>query len=162
MSDPADPYLDSRMPLTPSDAVAAIVVLDDGRYVLQHRDPLPGIFYPDHWGFFGGAVEAGEEDAQALSREIEEELGWQVAASELRYFTSFTFDFGFAGHPVMRRVFYALTGVPAGRAIELGEGQSVRAFDPRSALAELKLTPYDSFALWLHAFGGARMARGAA
>lgn len=159
MSAYSDPYLDSRLPLTPGDAVAAIIILDDGRYLLQHRDPMPGIFYPDHWGFFGGATESGEDDEAALRREIEEELGWRVAAGELRYFTNFTFDFRFCGRSVMRRAYYQLSGVQAARAdtIRLGEGQSVAAFEARTALDRLTLTPYDSFALWLHAFGSDRM-----
>ncbi len=43
------------------DAAAAIIFLDDGRYLMQHRDDKPGIFYPDHWGLFGGAIEPGED-----------------------------------------------------------------------------------------------------
>jgi hypothetical protein len=39
------------------DAAAAIIVTDDGRYLMQERDDTPGIFYPDHWGLFGGAFE---------------------------------------------------------------------------------------------------------
>ena len=35
------------------DAVAGILVLEDGRYLMQLRDDIPGIFYPDHWGLFG-------------------------------------------------------------------------------------------------------------
>jgi hypothetical protein len=42
--------------LRPSDAVAALLVHEDGRYIMQLRDQKEGIFYPGHWGCFGGAV----------------------------------------------------------------------------------------------------------
>ena len=60
--------------------VAALLVLDDGRYVMQLRDAIPRIFYPGHWGCFGGAVEAGEEPEQALRRELAEENDRDIRA----------------------------------------------------------------------------------
>jgi hypothetical protein len=33
-----------------------------GRYLVQLCDSKPTIFFPDHWGCFGGAGEAGETD----------------------------------------------------------------------------------------------------
>jgi hypothetical protein len=58
----------TREPLRAADAVAALLILDDGRYVMQLRDTLPTIFYPDHWGCFGGAVGDGEAPLAALNR----------------------------------------------------------------------------------------------
>ena len=52
-------FVSADIDLEPVDAVAAILVDEDGRYVMQHRDAYPHIFYPDHWGCFGGAVESG-------------------------------------------------------------------------------------------------------
>ena len=54
-----DYFIRADGPLKPSDAVAALQVREDGRYVMQLRDAKPNIFYPDHWGCFGGAVDAG-------------------------------------------------------------------------------------------------------
>src|SRR5262245_60295753 len=73
----AEVFLGSSVPLTPSNAVAALLVLPDGRYVMQLRDLKPHIFYPGHWGLFGGAVDEGEDERQALSRELAEELGFR-------------------------------------------------------------------------------------
>ena len=50
-------FLTSTLPLRASDAVAALIVLDDGRYLMQKRDDFPAIWYPGHWGLFGGGVE---------------------------------------------------------------------------------------------------------
>ena len=64
MSDAANPFLDDDRALSPSDAAAAILVAADRRYLLQLRDDKPGIFYPGHWGCFGGAVEASDASAK--------------------------------------------------------------------------------------------------
>ena len=47
-----------------------------GWYLLQLRDETPGIYYPGHWGLFGGQIEPGETPAQGLVRELGEELNW--------------------------------------------------------------------------------------
>jgi mutator protein MutT len=43
----------------------------------------PGMSHPGKWEFPGGKLEAGESEAQALAREIAEELGLQVAVGAL-------------------------------------------------------------------------------
>jgi len=145
-------YLDSQTPLTVADAVAAILMTADGRYVLQQRDDLPFIFFPNHWGFFGGAMEVGEDLRDALKREIREETGLEIDLATASLFTEMTFDFSTLGQPKILRRFFEVP-LPAGAedAIVLGEGQAVGAFEGRAALAELTLTPYDHFALWMHA-----------
>ena len=55
--------------------LAALIVLDDGRYLMQQRDDIQGIFYPGYWGLFGGAMEPGETAVEALVREVAEETG---------------------------------------------------------------------------------------
>ena len=81
---------ESSARLTGSDAVAAIIVLEDGRYLLQHRDDIPQIWYPDHWGCFGGAVDEGEDPITALKRELHEEI--EFRPREIAYFSRFDFD----------------------------------------------------------------------
>jgi 8-oxo-dGTP pyrophosphatase MutT (NUDIX family) len=78
VTNPSGAFLGSRVRLRPASAVAALLQLADGRYVMQLRDSNPGIFYPDHWGCFGGAVDAGEEPVAALVRELAEELAVKI------------------------------------------------------------------------------------
>lgn len=142
-------FLTSRSPLSPADAVAAILIQEDGRYLLQHRDPKPNIWYPDHWGLFGGAVEPGEDRVVALKRELAEEISW--APGEATYFTNFDFDFGFAGAGRCYRTFY-LVYVPAAVVpqLVLREGAAFGSFTIEEVFALPRLIPYDLFALWLH------------
>jgi 8-oxo-dGTP diphosphatase len=146
-------FLDDDSPLHPGDAVAAILLTPDERYVLQLRDAKRGIFYPDHWGCFGGALDPSDASiAEGLRRELREELALDVPASALAYFTNMTFDMSFGGIGVMARAFYELRLSDAQLgALRLGEGSAWRSFTARQALSELRLVPYDSFALWQHA-----------
>src|ERR1700730_308377 len=111
------------MMLRPAHAVAALLQLSDGRYLMQLRDSTPAIFYPDHWGCFGGAVDAGESPVAAIVRELKEELAVLVQSADVTRFTEFTFDFGFAGGGISLRTYYAVTLPQADLSgLVLGEG----------------------------------------
>ncbi|HAT13259.1 MAG TPA: NUDIX hydrolase [Microcoleaceae bacterium UBA11344] len=56
--------------------VAKAFIYQGNRLLLQLRDNIPEIIAPNHWGLFGGTVDQGETPAQAMKREIEEELCW--------------------------------------------------------------------------------------
>ncbi len=138
-----------KVPLAPKDAVAALIVLDDGRYLMQQRDDIQGIFYPGYWGLFGGAMEPGETAEEALVREVHEELAFDVR--DLRYFTKVVFDFEFAGIGMLDRFFFevdmAASQLPN---LKLGEGRALDTFTADQVLDEPKIVPYDAFALWQH------------
>ncbi len=149
--DDASAFLTSRMRLKPEHAVAAILQVEDGRYVLQLRDSNPKIFYPDHWGCFGGAMEQGETPVDTILRELDEELGLQLREADCTYFTEFTFDFDFAGFGIRRRYYYSVVLPQATLdGMVLTEGAKFDAFPANVALSTLPLTPYDAFAVWMH------------
>jgi 8-oxo-dGTP pyrophosphatase MutT (NUDIX family) len=135
--------------LAPSDASVAIVVLDDARYLMQLRDERPGIFFPGHWGLFGGGVEPGESAEAALRRELLEELGIRIG--DARYFTRFSFDFSYCGFgPVLRHYYEIRISASDVKSMTLTEGSELRAFDGGDLLRNNKVTPYDAFAIWMH------------
>ncbi len=69
---------------TPVDVAVGVLIDAEGRFLMTSRPA--GKVYADHWEFPGGKLESGETVAQALRRELNEELGidigqahpWQV------------------------------------------------------------------------------------
>jgi 8-oxo-dGTP pyrophosphatase MutT (NUDIX family) len=144
-----DVFLQATDPLIPANAVAALLVLDDGRYAMQLRDFKPQIFYPGHWGLFGGAVDAGESEVDALRRELREELGF--TARTITPFVRLDFDLSPMGAAKVFRAVYEVSVTEREfDAFVLREGLACEALTARAILTELKVTPYDSFAVWLH------------
>ena len=140
--------LTQQLPLQPGNAVAAILIDDRGRYLLQLRDEAPQIWYPGHWGLFGGSVEPGENEVAALRRELYEELELEFAQSRL--VTRFEFDLRPLGLDRYFRSYYeiALSAAELPRLV-LHEGAAMRSAPSDKALT-MKLVPYDGFALFLH------------
>lgn len=154
LADPPRPlrYLEPHGPLKPADAAVAIIVDDSSRYLVQLRDPKPTIFFPDHWGCFGGAVEPGETDRECLARELQEEIDLDISSLPVGLFTTFTFDFGFAGGAVIRRTFYEVRATAASlKDLTLREGRAMELF-PGPQLLAMQVVPYDRFALWMHCY----------
>lgn len=120
---------------------------------MQLRDDIPGIWFPGHWGLFGGAVDDDETPLAAMHRELEEELG--LRGREIRYFSQVIFDLGDPEAGFRRRYFYEVPIAAEEIAgLTLGEGQAMRLFEAGemlSAHSALKLVPYDAFGLLLHA-----------
>jgi 8-oxo-dGTP pyrophosphatase MutT (NUDIX family) len=141
-------FLTDSYPIRGDDAVAAIITVENGRYLMQLRDDIPRIFYPGHWGCFGGAVGPGESGLDALRRELAEELEMQALIAE--QFVRLDFDLSQLGQKQCYRTYYEIKVTEAEVAkFVLHEGAEMRLLAPPE-LFELRLTPYDSFALWLH------------
>jgi 8-oxo-dGTP pyrophosphatase MutT (NUDIX family) len=146
----ADYFLLGDVNLAPSNAVAGLIICDDGRYLMQLRSQKPGIFFPGHWGLFGGAVEPGESAESALWRELEEEIG--IRGLSAHYFTEFVFDFDFCGRGrVWRRYFRIEIATSSVKDMVLGEGSELKTFLASEILTGYRVVPYDFFAIWLDA-----------
>ena len=142
--------LSSNKPLRPGDAVSAFIILEDDCLLMQYRDDKPDIFYPGHWGLFGGEVDDGEEPETALKRELFEEL--RLDSVEITPFISFDFDLTNMGCRKYYRHFYIVRIANADlTGLVLGEGREMRPFEVASLLINERVVPYDAFAIWLHA-----------
>jgi len=135
--------------LSVGDAVAGIIQLEDGRYLLQQRDNVPHIWYPDCWGCFGGAAHDGEAPLDALHRELFEEL--ELTPENATYFSRFDFDLDRIGLKSYYRTYYTIK-ITADQMnhLVLHEGRTVEAVRGDVIFQQLKLVPYDAFALFLH------------
>lgn len=114
--------------------VVAAVIYDDQRRVLVTQRPA-GKALAGEWEFPGGKLEAGEEDAAALRRELREELGVQVTAARALFELSHEYPERHVQLSIWMVEDYA--GVPAGL-----EGQPLRWERP-AALRALPLLRAD-------------------
>jgi 8-oxo-dGTP diphosphatase len=62
----------------------------EGKILLQLRDDKPDIPYPNSRGTFGRQVEDGETQEQAITREIKEELDYDLKHPE--FYGNYPFD----------------------------------------------------------------------
>ena len=83
--------------------VVAAILERDGRILIGRRKP--GQSHPLQWEFPGGKVEPGETPEQALTRELEEELGIREAAGpEIMRYT-----YAYPGKNPIELIFYRVT-----------------------------------------------------
>lgn len=69
-------------------SVATALLFDRNRQLLIYlRDNKPDIPFPNHWDLFGGHVEPNETPAQALVRELKEELNLDI--TDFLFFKAF-------------------------------------------------------------------------
>src|SRR6516225_1127523 len=101
MAGPSLPPIPRRW--APRAAAGAIIVFDGRDYLLQLRDMRSDIWYPGHWGLFGGQNLPGETPEDSIRRELVEELGFKPR--ELCVFAEMAFGFGFATGQLSRVVF---------------------------------------------------------
>ncbi len=117
--------------------VAVLLRREDGRFLMQRRPE--GKHHGGMWEFPGGKVECGETPAFALVREIEEELGLQLDASQLQP-ACFAESAAEEGHPPIVILLYnanAWRGDPIAR-----EGGELAWFGKEEA-AKLPKPPLD-------------------
>jgi 8-oxo-dGTP diphosphatase len=83
--------------------VVAAILEREGRILICRRTPEQS--HPLKWEFPGGKVEPGESPAEALARELEEELGITGAAGEEidRY------EFAYPGKKPILLIFFRIT-----------------------------------------------------
>jgi 8-oxo-dGTP pyrophosphatase MutT (NUDIX family) len=98
--------------------VAIAILYQDGKFLMQLRDDIPGIFYAGHWGFFGGHLEPDEPPEAGARRELTEEIGH--CPEQLHKFEFYPPD-----GRVVRHVFHAPLAVDLNR-LSLNEGQDMK------------------------------------
>ena len=70
----------AQQPRRPVDVAVGVLIDSAGRFLLTSRPQ--GKVYAGYWEFPGGKLEAGESVEQALRRELHEELGIAIGATQ--------------------------------------------------------------------------------
>jgi len=108
--------------------VVAAIIERDGKILVGQRKPEQS--HPLQWEFPGGKVEAGESPEQALTRELQEELGVNAAVS--REITRYRY--AYPGKNSIELIFLEVTGFE-------GEPRNLiyqeMRWQPKHTLAEL-------------------------
>jgi 8-oxo-dGTP pyrophosphatase MutT (NUDIX family) len=131
-------------------SVAAVMVTGDGRYLLQQRDDVPWLRVPGHWCLFGGSMESGEAPEEAMLRELLEEL--EYVPRQIRWFTEMGFVLPQLDVTGTRKVYFEIPIEPADidRMVQ-HEGAGRGLFTLAELLQHDRITPWDVYALMLHA-----------
>lgn len=132
-----------------SDASVAIIT-HQGKYLLQCRDSIDGIFYPGYWSLFGGAAEKDESPSQTVHREVREELNTLINPV---YFSELKFNKNFWSEnlELVTRTYFACDLSSSDvKNLVLNEGYDY-AFVEYSQMDRLLICPYDRFMIDYHA-----------
>jgi 8-oxo-dGTP pyrophosphatase MutT (NUDIX family) len=133
---------------------AAALLVCGGRYLMQLRDDKSGILLPNHWALFGGSIDAGEDAAAAMRRELVEELELQARA--ITAFTEMKIVLPL-DPPRLDRMSFFVVPVDAGEiaAMVQHEGAGKRLFTSAALAREKRVAPWDLAAVLMHARGAA-------
>ena len=69
--------------------VGALLLTTTGGVMVQHRDNIESILWPDSLSTFGGGVEGDETSDEALAREMKEELAMDINDYEYEFYKTF-------------------------------------------------------------------------
>ena len=114
------------------------IIRTDKAVLMQLRDDIDKIIYPNHWCLFGGHGQEDEDPIDILIRELEEELSSSFAKEECLLWKSFDFK-----NDDMNAKIYVYTirvGVGEISRFSLREGQGM-AFIPFKDLYKYTITP---------------------
>ena len=136
-------------------AAAVMAAEEDGRYLLQLRDPFPHIHLPDHWALFGGGIEPGEDPEHAIRRELQEELSW--TAREVLPLAVSVHALWPRAQSWRMHFFVTPFRLAELERMVLGEGAAMGLFSLAEAAALERIAPWDLCALMLHARAGTIM-----
>ncbi len=101
--------------------VAMAIVYQQGKFLMQLRDDIPGIVCPGVWGLFGGHLELGETPEIGLKRELIEEINY--SADLPKKFACY------ADTKIIRHIFHLPLLVEI-EALELNEGWDLGLVSP--------------------------------
>jgi 8-oxo-dGTP diphosphatase len=131
----------------PHRAIAAAVVVDTaGDLLLQLRDNKPDIIYPGGIGLFGGHREDNETALECVTRELAEELTYEIAPERFVPLASREGEDTERRGGTFRGDFFVVRDIPRDKIV-VTEGTLLVVAPDDLARIKRKLTPTARFAL---------------
>ena len=128
---------------------SAIIIYYKNRVFINLRSKNKKIFYPNHWGCFGGAKNRKESYLMAALRELYEETQIKTNKNNLKFF--FNLDFTIpSSYKKIRRNFYLfkIKNIKLfNKNFYLSEGVKAKFFTKTDFLKIKKFVPYDKLAI---------------
>jgi 8-oxo-dGTP diphosphatase len=136
----------SMAKIAPREFAPTIVIDDQGRFLLQQRDNIPGIFYPGKIGFFGGHREGNETFLECAVRELHEELGLYFSPERFEFLARYEGpDLAIHGG-TLRINFFVVRNVPSDK-LAVTEGKPLFVFPEEIRGLEERMTPTSRYGL---------------
>src|SRR5215469_4604824 len=128
------------------EVASAIIIDNQGRFLLQQRDQAPGIAQPGKIGLFGGHRKNGETYLQCVVREVYEEIGYFISPDRFEHLVSYSgTEFDIDGD-TMRGEFFIARDIPIDE-LNVTEGSLLVVEPDKLATVEHKLAPSVRFAM---------------
>ena len=129
---------------------AALLVTDNGRYLMQLRDDKPGLRLANHWALFGGAIEPGETPEETIRRELREEL--EFTAPAIQWFVQSIHLLPRGPARILKLDFFIvpISELDVDRMVQ-HEGADKRLFAVEVLAAQPRVAPWDLAAVMMHA-----------
>ena len=126
-------------------SVGAVIYLKD-KYLVQKRSKKKKIYFPQMYGVFGGGVNKKENIAQAIKRELKEELDLNLNLNEIKIFLKISINSRHFKNNRSRHYFSVKISKKQFNSIILREGQSFHLLNLQN-IKKLNFVPWDLSAI---------------
>ena len=126
-------------------SVGAVIYLKD-KYLVQKRSKKKKIYFPQMYGVFGGGVNKKENIAQAIKRELKEELDLNLNLNEIKIFLKISINSRHFKNNRSRHYFSVKISKKQLNSIILREGQSFHLLNLQN-IKKLNFVPWDLSAI---------------
>ena len=126
-------------------SVGAVIYLKD-KYLVQKRSKKKKIYFPQMYGVFGGGVNKKENIAQAIKRELKEELDLNLNLNEIKFFLKISINSRHFKNNRSRHYFSVKISKKQFNSIILREGQSFHLLNLQN-IKKLNFVPWDLSAI---------------
>ena len=127
---------------------SAVIIYFKEKILLVLRSNNKKIFYPNHYGLFGGAKEKNETHLGAAKRELLEETNINILKQDIKYLLDINFSFP-NSKLINRKIYtYQINDLKKFKKIFiLGEGVSQKFFTYNQIKNLPNIVPYDKLAI---------------